>query len=316
MAESLYPQTTEFLQQMATRAMQDVENNASRIYSLPPNVALREPNFDVTLTKPNIGPPPSFGDLFGQDDTDPTIKYMNQQADEWIAKYFPEINACLKTLPEEWLCGIISGVKPLGQSKDYFELVWHQARDRAYRTRASEQSTIAAQYSSRGFSLTPGAMVDQMAQAEARANDTILDVNRDQALKDADIKLDLLKFAEEQAIRLKLGVMSALADFYRQWISVSDQDIRAAAVRAQAQASLYGALSAYYNVEISFQQLLLRAAEADAGIDIDVDRNRVSKQGNFGSTASALGTVVSSAANVAAQASQAGGTLSAQIESL
>lgn len=313
---SEYSQTTEFLQDVATQALQSANNNASRIYSLPPQIALREPNFQVDLTKPNIGPPPSFGDLFGPDDTDPTIKYMNQQADEWIAKYFPEINACLKTLPEEWLCGIISGVKPFGQSKDYFELVWHQARDRAYRTRASEQKTIAAQYSARGFSLPPGAMVDQMAQAEDRANDTILDVNRDQALKDADIKLDLLKFAEEQAIRLKLGVMQALADFYRQWISVSDQDIRSAAVRAQAQAALYGALSSYYGVEIAFEQLILRAAETDASIDIDVDRNRLTKQGNFAPTASALGTAVSAFANTAAQASQAGGSLTAQIEAL
>lgn len=313
---SEYNDTTAFLQNMASQALQSANNNASRIYSLPPQVSLREPNFNVELTKPNIGPPPSFGDLFGQDDTDPTIQYMNGQLTDWMNTYFPELNACLKTLPEEWLCGIISGVKPFGQSKSYFELAWQQGRDRLYRTCASEKATIAADFSSRGFQLPPGAMVGAITDSEKRATDAALDINRDQSIKDADIKLDLLKFAEEQAIRLKLGVMQAAADFYRAWISVSDQDIRSAAVRAQAQSAFYQALASYYNVEIAFQQLILRAAETDAGIDIDVDRNTLTKQGNFAPTASALGTAVSAFANTAANAAQAGSSLTAQIEAV
>jgi hypothetical protein len=75
-------------------------------------------------------------------------------------------------------------------------------------------------------------------------------------------------------------------------------------------------LSSYYNVEIAFQELTLRAATADAGVDIDVDRNRLSHEGHFGATASALGQAVSSFANVAAQASVAGGSLTAEIETL
>lgn len=311
-----YDDTTAFLQNVASTAMQNASNNASRIYSLPPNISLREPTLDIDLTKPNIGPPPSFGDLFGEDQTDPTIKYMDGQADAWVAKYFPEINACLKTLPDEWLCGIISGVKPLGNSASYFEIAWQRSRDRAYRTIASSSKTVAADFSNRGFRLPPGAMVDALTDLEKKGQDDILDINREQAIKDTDIKLDLLKFAEQEALRYKLGIMQALADFYRQWISVSDQDIRAAAVRAQAQASLYGALASYYNVEVSFQELLVRAGTAEAGIDIDVDRNRIGRQGNYGSTAAALGTAVSAFANTAGNAAQAGGSLTAQIENV
>lgn len=51
--------------------------------------------------------------------------------------------------------------------------------------------------------------------------------------------------------------MSALADFYRMWITVPDKDIERAKVKAQAQASLYSALSSYYNVEISFRRAAL-----------------------------------------------------------
>jgi hypothetical protein len=313
---SQYDETTAFLQGVATDALNEAQHNASRIYSLPPKQTLREPNFSVDLTKPNIGPPPTFGDVFGADNTDPTIQYLDGQADAWIAKYFPELNACLKTLPEEWLCGVISGVKPFGMAQTVFEQVWHAARDRAYRTSASERGTLEADFSNRGFTLPPGALVDQLAQAERAATDAILAVNRDQAIKDAEIKLDLLKFAEEQAIRLKLGVMQSLSDFYRMWISVSDEDVRRAAVRAQAQSSLYAALASYYNVEISFQELVLRAAQLDAGVDIDVDRNRLTHEGHFGSVASALGGAVGAFAQVAGNAAQAGGSLTAQIEAV
>lgn len=313
---SEYNSTTEFLQNLARDALQQAENNASRIYSLPPQTTLREPTFNVSLTEPNLGPPPSFDDLFGQDNTDPTVQYMNGQADAWMDKYFPEINACLKTLPEEFLCNIISGVKPYGQDKTYFELAWQQGRDRLYRTVASEKATLSAEFSSRGFSLPPGAFVDAMIRSEQKATDAALDINRDQSIKDADIKLDLLKFAEEQAIRLKLGVMQALSDFYRQWINIKEFDVRSAQIRAQAQAALYGALQAYYGVEISFQELLLKSAQTKAGVDIDVDRNRLDKQRNFGSTASALGTAVSAFANTSSNAAQAGSSLTAQIEGI
>lgn len=312
-----YEETTAFLQAQATNALTQASNNASRIYSLPPKVNLREPNFNVDLVKPVLDAPPQLSDLFNEGDTtQDNLVWLNAQADEWIAKYFPEINGCFKNQPEETLCAIISGTRPFGVDKTVFEQVWNQARDRAYRTAQSETDTIRANFSSRGFTLPAGAMVDLVAQSEQRATDSILDVNRDQAIKDADIKVDLLKTALTLATQIKLGVMTAMADFYRLWITLPDKDIERARIRAQAMSAFYSALSSYYNVEISFQELTLRAAQADAGVDVDVDRNRLTHEGHFGATASALGQAVNAFAGVAEAANVAGGTLSAQIEAL
>lgn len=311
---SQYPETTAYLQNQATEALLQAQNNAARIYSLPPQVNLREPTFDVSLVKPNIGPPPSFGDLFQGDNTGSTIDFLNDQSDKWIQKYFPSISACLRNIPDDWLCGVVSGVKPFGIDKTIFDLVWHAARDRAYRTRASEVRTLSAEFSSRGFELPPGAYVDAITSAEQRASDAILEVNVQQAIKDAEIKNELLQFAVNLSATYKLGIMNSLVTFYRNWLDTPNQDIERARIRAQAMSALYSALSAYYNIEINFEELRLRAAQTEAGIDIDVDRNRLNKQGNFAPTASALATAVSAFANVAAQASQAGGSLTAQIE--
>lgn len=312
-----YEQTTAFLQAQAKDALNQASNNASRIYSLPPKANLREPRFKVDLQKPLLDAPPQLSDLFTESDsTQGDLAWLNAQADEWLAKYFPEINECFKNQPEETLCAIISGSRPFGVDKTVFEQVWNQARDRAYRTVQTETDTIRATFSARGFSLPSGTMVDLIAQSERRATDAVLDVNRDQALKDAEIKVDLLKTALSLATQIKLGVMSAMADFYRLWITLPDKDIERARIRAQAMSAFYSALSSYYNVEISFQELTLRAAQIDAGVDVDVDRNRLAHESNFGSVAGALGQAVNAFAGVAEAANVAGSTLSAKIEAM
>ncbi len=314
---SSYNDTTAALQATVQSALTSARNNASRIYSLPVRENLREPSFDVKLTPLDLDAPPDFGDLFsGSNDSDATVDWLNGLANDWIDKYFPSINACFRNQPEETLCGIISGVKPFGVDKTVFEMVWHQARDRAYRTVNSETATLAATFSGRGFALPPGAMVGLLAQSERTGRDAILDVNRDQAMKDADIKVDLLKHALSLATQIKLGLMGVMADFYRLWSTLPDKDIERAKAKAQAMSAFYSALSSYYNVEIAFQELTLKAAQTKAGIDVDVDRNRLAHESNSASISGALGQAVSSFANVAAQASQAGGTLSAEIQSL
>ena len=312
-----YSATTSFLQGVASNAMSQASSNASRIFGLQNVTAdLRDPSVNMVVSRPNIGEAPKFSDLFGGDTTDPTMRYLDEQADAWVSKYFPATQGDFKNQPEETLVQILSGVKPFGLDKTVLDMVWHQARDRASRTVRSEQATIAANFSARGFSMPPGAMVDMMAQVSQRASDVVLDVSRDQAIKDADIKVEIFKLGLQLSAQLKTGIMSALADFYRMWIAVDDKDLERAKVKAQAQASLYSALSSYYNVEISFEELRLKAEQLAAGIDIDVDRNALAKQNNYMGIAGALASSVNAFANTAGNASQAGGTLSAQVENI
>ncbi|UXJ54871.1 hypothetical protein [Pseudomonas citronellolis] len=312
-----YSQTTAFLQSTVTNALQQASNNASRIYSLPAPVNLRNPNFNVSLNRPNIGPPPVFADLFTEgDSTDPTIQYLNSQSDAWVAKYFPQLASNFKNQPEDVLCDIIGGVKPFGVDKTIFEMVWHQQRDRVYRTVEAEKRSLEASFSARGFQLPPGALVDALAQVEQRGTDAILDVSREQAIKDADIKQRMLEMALQLSAQLKTGIMSSLADFYRMWVSLPDKDIERARIKAQAMSSLYSALSSYYNVEIAFEDLKLKAAQASADVSISVDRNALVQQNNSAASVGALGQAVSSFARIAGDASQAGGSLTAQIEAI
>lgn len=315
---SNYESTTAYLQSLADRGMSEARNNAGRLYSLPPNISLREPKFaGVNLQKPNIGPPPTFGDLFqGGDNTDSTIIYLNEQSDKFMQQYFPAISGDMRTIPDDMLCEIISGVRPFGLPNTVFELVWHNARDRAYRTTASEGKQIAAEFSGRGWQIPPGAMVDAITQSEQRASDALLELNVQQAIKDEEVKLQMLQFALQLAADYKRGIMASLADFYRAWITVPDKDIERARIKAQAMSALYSALSTYYNVEINFEELRLRAGQTGAEVDLGVDRNRLSLQGNASMAASGLSSGISSFARVAEAAAAGAGSLTAEIASV
>lgn len=308
----------DFLQDQASSALSSARQTASRISgSFVPNV--NQVDFSYEVDKPNLNPPPQFSDMFpGADTSNELVQWLNGEADKWVAKYFPAINACLKTLPEELLCGIISGQKPLGNvdasGKTIFDIVWERARSRAYKAGNSEAQTLYAEFSERGFTLPPGTMIQLRAEGEQRASQAIAEVNREQLIQEETIRLDLLKFAEEQAIRLKLGIFSAMANFYTVWNSAPDKDIDRARIRAQAYSSFYSALSSYYNVEVSFEELRLRAAQIDAGVDLDVERVKIDAfSANQG--ANALGQAVRGFADASAAAANAQSALVAEITS-
>ncbi len=302
----------DFLQSQAEDALRTARETASRIQN-GGVVPLQNIQLDYDPNIPNLPPPPTFSDLFpGTDSTTEEQIRLDNEVEKWIDKYFPEINACLRDSPEQWLCKIISGSDPFGDSKAVMDILWHEARDRAYRTSNTEQQTINATYSERGFSLPPGVAVRLGVESEQRASQAIADLNRAQTTRMLEIKVDLLKFAEEQAIKLKLGVMDALKTFYLVWSNLPDKDIERARVKTQAQASLYGALSSYYNVQVAFENLRLRAAEADVEAALGVDRNKIAAF-TSNRSADALAQATRGFADVSASAANAQSALVAEI---
>lgn len=314
---SNYPESTNKLIALAQRGINEAVNTRGWIVNLNDRRSVDLANFSHTVTKPAIQAPPNFSDLFGVgDSTAPEIIRLNGEARAWMDEYFPAISGDLRTLPEDLLCGIISGVKPFGVDKTIFEIVWHQARDRAYRGQATETKSIASTFSAAGFTLSPGAMVAAITESEARASQAIAEVNREQAIKDADIKLDLLKFAEEQAIRLKLGVMQSMADFYRMWYAMPDRDMERARIRSQAMGTFYQALGSYYNIETAFARLGLESSKAKADVSIENSRMKLAASKGMEANVQALGPVASAFGQIASGAASAASTLVAQVESL
>ncbi|MDY0190709.1 MAG: hypothetical protein RBR22_08250 [Desulfuromonas sp.] len=261
-------QTTEFLQSFATTALQraaDVSGRPSIWNANTPNIG-----FSHTVKQPSMSAPPKIGDLLNDNEKqDVNVLLLNDTAEAWIKKYFPNINSCLSYQPEEWACGILSGEKPFGLNKEHFEAVWHDGRDRAYRQAGAERLQVLADYSMRGFSQPAGATIAAMRSADMRASEAISDINRQQTIKDAEITLELIKFAAETAARLKTALMQMLSSFFGNIVQLAQHDPGADKLRAKAQAysAFMGGLSSYYNVELGFEELRLNAAKAKSGVE-------------------------------------------------
>jgi hypothetical protein len=307
--------TTDFLQEHARDAMILARQSEGRIQANGV-VDLKNPRLNIDLNKPNIEAPPKFSDLFPDaDGTSEEVARLNGEVDKWLADYFPSINDCFKNVPDEWLCNIISGTEAFGLHESVFEAIWHNSRDREERQYRSEEASLRADFSARGFSLPPGAMAVAMDKARQRASEAVQEVNRTESIRNEEVKLQLLQFAVQEAGRYKLAIMSSLAEFYRIWTTIPDKDIERARVRAQAYSSLYSALSAYYNVEISFEELRLRAASGDVDAQLASDSNKIALNNNTG-VATAIGNAVRGFSDISASSANAAGSLIAQIESV
>lgn len=312
---SEYSSTTSQLFSLSSSALGQAGNAAANI-GTGARPTLGTINLAYKPGSMSLGEAPKFSDLFdGADNSDALIQQLNGQVDAWLAKYFPSINGQFKNLPEDWCANIISGVKPYGTDSTIFDLIWQKSRDRAYRTARSEHRSLEANLSSRGFSLPTGALVDALGQSEQRATDAILDVNREQAIKDADIKVELLKQAVTMAVTLKMGILNASAEYFRSYYSVHNLNNETAKIRGDAYRSFYGALSSYYNVEVSFEELRLRAASSTADVSLSSDRNKISLFGTAGSSA-AWADASRGFADIASHSASAAGTLSTQIQSV
>jgi hypothetical protein len=275
--------------------------------------SLSNPSLNYTVTDPNLQAPPSFGSILPGDTTGSTIAFLDDQIDKNIEKYFPELNKCFRDTPETWCCGIIQGETPLGLSQEAFEQAWHQGRDREYRQRNAEVSQITQRFSASGFSLPLGAMSSAIIQAEQRASDAIGDVNRAQTIRDIELKWEMLKFAEETAVRLKLGMMGIVADMYRFFLDVPNRDIQVFEAKARAFQASQAALANYYQVELGFEQLRLSAEEVRTGIKLGVDRNKIAAaQGK--NSSSALASAANGFTNTAAAAANAQSGLIADLD--
>lgn len=297
----------------AEDALQEAKFASNRISGAVPGID--SARLDFTLNKPVMRAPTSMADLLSPDNSSSTIQFLNGESEKWLTKFFPEIQAgCLTSTPEEWLCGILTGQKPFGLSKEVFEAVWHESRDREYRARSSAVRQLNAEFSARGFKLPVGALISTIIRAERDAADAIGAVNRAQTVRDAEIKLDLLKFAEEQAIRLKLGIMQAMADFYRQWIELPNKDLEASRIRTQAYASFQDALSSFYRVELGFEELRLQAENLRMNGKLDESRLRVAAVTGDSRNA-ALAQAARAYGDVASAASSAASTINANIVS-
>lgn len=301
----------DFLQGYATDALGRAQALAGRIGSWVPGQS--SVSFDYQPSKPNIQPPPSIGDLLSEDTSGAARAFLDGETEKWLAKFFPNLASAAVSQPDAWVDGILSGSEPFGLPKEVHEAVVHAGRDRAYRAADSEKAQIRAGYSMRGFATPPGAAIAAMTNADIRASDAIAEVNRAQMIRDGEIKIELAKFAAQLAGQLKTGMLQTLASFYNQWADLLKQNTDIARAKAQAYAALTSALSSYYNVELAFEELRLKAAAGKADAQESTNKTKMQEGEVRAAQNRALAQAVDAFARASSAAANAQSSLQAEL---
>lgn len=306
----------EQLFEISADAAARAREQASRISYASPAFTIPNSGFDPD--RPSINRPQPLSDFIGVNNDPARAAWLNGEADKWLNKYFPNTASALNSSPEQWFSEILTGKDADGNPTKYgrydhvFERVWAAARDREYRSRNSAVNQIASDFSSRGFTVPQGAMISAITQLENETANAIGRVNIEQAFKDAEIHKEILLFASDQAIRMRLGILGELAGFYRMWIELPDKTLDESKLKVDAYNSLNNALSDYYKVELGWEEL--RMAAEKLRIDGKLDTARLKVQAATGDNRNgAIGQAVKAFADIAASSANAAGTLQANI---
>ncbi len=318
---AVYNDTRERLLAVARQALSDANSWASAANQLGGGrgglgaASIINPNtYKVGATPKITGIPPLSTFLNMPDESEDTLFKLDGYVDDYIAKFFPTINGCLRTIPDEWLCDVISGMKPLGNHYEPFQAIWDKARDRSIYDSQGAFRSIKASFAGRGFSLPPATIAAVTVEAERQRIIALGDINREIMVKQADILKEVILFAEQQALQYKVGIVQAMADLYKQWILLPTRKYEMAQAKASALASYVQAITTQSNVEVAFENLRMAAADLLLKTEISRAEIDIKKDSATAAGAQALGTASAGFSQAAGTAANAASSLVSVIE--
>lgn len=179
--------------------------------------------------------------------------------DDFIATYFPNINACLATAEDNWLCNTIlyggTGIPP-----DIERQIYDRGRDREAENYTQQTQDAAEEWASRGFSLPPGTLVDRQAMATTEFYRKVSGFNRDAAIKNIEIEIENIRFAIAECTKLRLGAVQAAGAYVLAWSRFTPENALAYANGLTgAKVSLYQNSAQYYGAIVAAAGLTLDA---------------------------------------------------------
>lgn len=179
-----------------------------------------------------------------------------RETNDFINDWFPDWDECLKNTVDDWICDTITaggvGLPPAAEAA-----LWERERERELVETSRLQSESINSFASRGFTLPGGVLVDEQAKIAQAGADRIAAASRDRAIQDEQIRIDMLKFAVEKGVQMRLGIAEALVNYLNAWLKVPALAIEKARSIVDAKTRLWDQSSRYYEAVIGAARLLL-----------------------------------------------------------
>lgn len=230
---------------------------------LNPNPAVVAETFAIPAFTPNLNLATTYKtdfDVIWQDMETWVRGLMN----DYVNTYFPVLDPLVQTAQNAWLLSVVNDGY-LGIPVAVETAIWDRARSKDMLEAARMEDEAATQFSTRGFSLPPGAMDARLRMVQQAASDKSSTIARDLAIKQTEISIEMTKFAVSEMTKLRLGIAAALADFMRAWMTLPTAAAEIAKAKAEINRTLWDSSANY-----------IQALVAKAGLKLDADKATLS----------------------------------------
>lgn len=180
----------------------------------------------------------------------------------YITTYFPDETPYL-TKAQEWIVKALT-TGGTGMSAQVEAQIWERDRARILKDAARAEDEALTVWAARGYPLPPGAAAHTVRLIQQDAQDKIAQASRDVAIKQAELEVENVKFAVQQAIGLYGAAMQAATEYIRALSIGPNSAMQVVPSVTDSQSRLISAAADYYRARISVDELRLRAQQPNA----------------------------------------------------
>lgn len=252
----------------ATNAAQDLISQSAGFYLAPPSSAA---GFSVEAVEPEI-PTAADSTLSYEANLDRLITLLSGQLANFFNTYYPLASDAFDEATN-WLVNTITN-GGTGINAAVEDATWQRDRERIIADGRRVHATISTGFAAKGYSLVPGAMLDEVKRSlfEQAANTGIASTSR--AAKQIEVEIETIKFAIGKAIDSRTMAMNAAADYIRAISSSPDTAARVAALQTDVQAKMMTAASSWYSTRLDRDKIVLSSKLAEMGSRDDIYKHR------------------------------------------
>jgi hypothetical protein len=275
----------------------------------PPSLSVGA--FTATVTAPGLrdNPPAYTGNV--DISTDITQAFnegfsqfkpeMLEAVADYIAKFFP---ACVYANTNDWICNTIL-YGGTGIPADIEAQIWSRARSRETAEASKLREVAVVQFAARGFMLPSGVLAARLQEIEQEASNKASTINRDIAIKQAEIEIENIRLAVQEGVKIRASVIAAIGDYMRAYMAPINLANERADLLARSKSVFLNSAADYYRAMIAEAELSLRAALGNLDATVTArtaDNNLV---GQYATTTAQI--LASAASSLSAAAGQAAG---------
>lgn len=211
--------------------------------------------YEIEAVEPEVGEVED-ATLTYEAQRDELLALLSAELANFFTTYYP-LAADAFDEATNWLVNSITqggtGISPAVEAQ-----IWQRDRDRVTKESQRAEAQVLSEFSGRGFSLPPGAAAARLVEIKAAGMGELQAASRDAAIKQAEIEVENVRFAVEQAIKSRMQAMNAATDYIRALMSAPDTAARVAALNSDAKARMIAATSDLYRARLQRDELAMR----------------------------------------------------------